>query len=104
MGGLHLEGAVLGPQVDRVGDAGATSLVHHLGRFGSGDVEFEVGVLLPVAEEERELEQEAVVGVAQGGQGLRAGVAAQAAVEGLACPDQLFPALEVVRIGVLSRS
>ena len=28
MGGLHLEGAVIGPQVDRIRDARATAFVH----------------------------------------------------------------------------
>lgn len=30
VGGLHLEGAVVGPEVDRVGNAGATTLIDHL--------------------------------------------------------------------------
>lgn len=65
VGRFHLERAIFGPEVNRVGDAGATSLVDNLGRFGPSDVELEVGVLLPVAKQEGEFEQEAVVRVAK---------------------------------------
>lgn len=65
MSGLHLEGAVVGPEVDRVCDAGAASLVDHLRGLWARDVELEVGILLPVAEQERELDEESVVRIAQ---------------------------------------
>lgn len=67
MGGLHLERAVVCPEVDRVGDAGAASLVDHLCRLWARNVELEIGIFLPVSKKERELEQESVVCVAQGG-------------------------------------
>lgn len=65
MSGLHLEGAIVGPEVDRVGNASAASLVDHLGRLWAGDVELEVGILLPVPEQEGELDEESVVCIAQ---------------------------------------
>lgn len=48
---------------------------HHLSRLGSGDVELHVGIFLPVAEEERKLEEETIVGIAERGQRLGARVA-----------------------------
>ena len=73
VGCLHFEGAVGGPEVNTVGDTGAPTLVDlfgivskgadqaigagacrktdHLGRLGAGNVELEVGVFFPVAEE-----------------------------------------------------
>lgn len=74
VGSLHFEGAIVCPKVDGVGDAGATALVDHLCGLWARDVEFEVGILLPVSEEKGKLEQESVVGVAQGGQSLGTGV------------------------------
>lgn len=101
MGGLHLERAVVCPEVDRVGDAGAASLVDYLCRLWAGDVELEVGILLPVTKEEGELEKESVVCVAQGGKGLGAGVSIQAALEAFASANQLLPCLEAVGVGFL---
>lgn len=90
MGGFHLERAVLGPQVDRSVDAGASLFVNlpvrlagdgsrvkesqkkkkkktnHLGGFWARYTELCIGVLLPVAEEEREFGKKAIVGVAEG--------------------------------------
>lgn len=37
---------------------------HHFGRLRTRDVEFQIGVLLPVSEKKRELEEEPVVGIA----------------------------------------
>lgn len=98
---LHLEGAVLSPQVDRMADARDTSLVDHLCSFRACDVEFEVGVLLPVSEEERELGKEAIVGVSEGREGLRARAAVQAAFKRLSSVDELLPVLETIGIGFL---
>lgn len=123
MGSLHLEGAVLGPQVNRVGDACTTSLVdlekgvlamryrlfwncwptHHLCGFGAGDIELLIGILLPVAEQKRELEKEAVVSVAEGRNSLGARVPIQRAVH-LTRADKLLPGLEAVGIGVLRKT
>jgi hypothetical protein len=90
MGGFHLERTVVCPQVYRVGDAGATALIdlghqstrqhrgntqdlvarglypYHLGRLWTGYIELEVGIFLPVAEEEGKLEQESIVGISEG--------------------------------------
>lgn len=98
---FHLEGAVVCPKVDRVCDAGATALVDHLSRLWARDVEFEVGIFLPVAEEKGKLEEESVVGVAQGGQGLGTGVSVQAALETFAGAHKLLPGFEAVWIGFL---
>lgn len=101
---LHLERTVLGPQVDRICDARAAPLINHLGRFRACDCKLEVGIFLPVSEEEWEFEEESVVGVAEGGERLRAGVAREATVEGLAGPNKLLPVLEAVWVGVLQQS
>lgn len=101
MGCLHFEGAVISPKVDRVGDAGATSLVDHLCGLWARDVELKVGIFLPVSKEKRELEQEPVVCVAKGGKRLGAGVSVQATLEALAGANQFFPSLEAVGVGFL---
>lgn len=77
------------------------STTHHLRRFGPRDVKLLVGVLLPVAKEKRELEEETIVGVAEGGDGLGARVSVKGAVH-LARADKLLPGLEAVGIGVLA--
>jgi hypothetical protein len=65
---LHLEGAVIGPEIDRIGDVGASPFVylknpcqlrnrrstdqhltHHLGRLRASNVELHVSILFPVA-------------------------------------------------------
>jgi len=48
---------------------------YHLCRLRAGNVELEVGILLPVTKKERKLEQEAVVRIAKRCQGLGAGIA-----------------------------
>lgn len=52
---------------------------HHLGRLGAADGELEIGIFLPVSEEEREFGEEAVVDVADELNGRRAGVAGDTA-------------------------
>ena len=48
---------------------------YHFSRFSAGNGEFEVGIFLPVSKEQRELGEEAVVGVTRRRNGLRARVA-----------------------------
>lgn len=43
---------------------------YNFGRLWARDVELEAGVLLPIAEEKGELQQEAVVGIAECGKGM----------------------------------
>jgi hypothetical protein len=69
---------------------------HHLGRLGAADGKFEVGVLLPVPEEERELGEEAVVGIADQLDGRGTRVARNAALELGRAGDEGLPALELV--------
>lgn len=64
-------------------------------------MELEIGILLPVAEEEWEFQQEAVVGVAKGRKRIRARVTVQTALESLACANQLLPGIVVVGISFL---
>lgn len=64
VGGLHLEGAEIGPEIDGVGDTGTAALVDHLRRLRAGDVELEIRILLPVPEEQGELKKKAIIGVA----------------------------------------
>lgn len=58
----------------------------------------EIGILLPVAVEEREFGEEAIVGISDGGDSLRGRVAIQSALLGFCDPDELFPRLEIVGI------
>lgn len=78
-----------------------TGNAHHFGRLGAGDLELELGVLLPEAKVEGELGEEAIEGIAAGGERGGAGVAAQATFEGLARVDELLPVLELVGVGIL---
>jgi hypothetical protein len=64
MAGIHLELAVVGPEVDRRRDGRNTALVDHVCCLCASNGELLVGVFLPVAEEEGELCEEAVVHVA----------------------------------------
>lgn len=65
MAGLDFEGTEVSPKIDRIGDAGNTTLVdllwlacivhfsgstHHFCCLSPGDREFHVGIFLPVAE------------------------------------------------------
>lgn len=38
----------------------------HLSRLGAGNIEFHVGIFLPVPKEQREFNEESVVGIAEG--------------------------------------
>lgn len=75
MSSFHLKGAILCPQVDRIGDASASSLIHldipirtrpisekrgglgsyHFGRLGTRDIEFEIRIFFPVAKQQGKL-------------------------------------------------
>lgn len=82
-------------------DGAEVWITYEFGRLGPGDVELEVGVLFPVAEEEGELCEEAVVRVAHGCESLGAGVSVEPALLSFAGADELLPGLEVVGIGLL---
>jgi hypothetical protein len=100
---VHLEGAVVGPQVYGGCNTRDAALVDHLGRLGAANGELEVGVLLPVSEEEGEFGQEAVVYVAHQLDGGWAGVARDAALEVRRTRDERFPSLKVVFVLYLQR-
>jgi len=68
--GLRLERAVVGPQIDRVRDAGHASLVDQFRSLCAGYGEFEVCIFLPVPEEQRKLGKEAIVDIAHRSDGL----------------------------------
>jgi hypothetical protein len=72
--------------------------MYHLGRLGAANRELEVGILLPVSKEERELCKEAVVGVAHELDGRGTRVARYAALEVCCARDERFPPLEVVLV------
>jgi hypothetical protein len=95
---VHLEGAVVGPEVYRWCDAGDAALVDHLSSLGAADGELQIGILLPVSEEERELGKEAVVDIANQFDSGWARVAGDAALELRGARDKRFPLLEVVFI------
>lgn len=111
---LDLEGAVVGPQVDRVSDARNSALkdlrtlacayakklyaTDHLCSFGSSDGELQIRILLPVTEKKRELQKEAIIGVANSCDSLWTRVAVQPTLKGLCSTDELLPVLKVVGI------
>lgn len=75
------------------------SASYHVGCLGPRDRELEVGILLPIPEEQRKAREEAVVGVASGSDRARTRVAVQSSFLRLGSADQLLPALEI--FGVL---
>ena len=66
-------------------------MTYHFGGLGTSDCELEISIFLPVAEEERELGKEAIVGFSGGGDGLWAGVATQFAFLLFGSADELLP-------------
>lgn len=88
---LHLEGAVICPEVDGIRDARYAAFVdleassahtlvsargtHHFSRLGPADGKLQIGIFLPVSEEEGEFGEEAVVHIADQFNCRRAGVA-----------------------------
>jgi hypothetical protein len=95
---VHLERAVVGPEVYGRGDARDAALVDHLRSLGTANRELQVGILLPVAEEERKLGEKAVIDVANQFNSGRARVARNAAFEVRGASNERFPPLEVVFI------
>jgi hypothetical protein len=113
---FDFEGAVAGPEIDRVGDASHATLVdlsgqlanmrhvvclspsshYHFCRFGSCYGEFKFGILLPIAKEQGELGQEAVVDISCGCYGLWTRIPVYASLERLSCADQFLPRLEII--------
>jgi hypothetical protein len=71
---------------------------YHIRSFGSGDGEFQIGIFLPVSEQQRELGQEPVVDVAHCGYRLRVGVAVDASFEGLGSANEPLPGLKIIRV------
>ena len=100
---LNLEGAVVRPQIDGVGDAGHSPLVNHFGRLRPRDGELQVCILLPVSEQEWELGEEAIVELPGCGDRLGTGIAVEATLQRFSCTDKLFPVLEIIRILELRR-
>ena len=97
---LHFEGAVVGPQIDRIGDAGASSFVNHLGRLWTSNIELLVGILLPVGEQQRKFLEETIVRISEGGDSLGARVSVEATLH-LNGANEFLPLFEVVGIGIL---
>lgn len=71
---------------------------YHLCRFSASYREFQISILLPVAEEQRKLGEEAIIGVTRSGDGLRVGVAVDATFKGLCSANQFLPSFEIVGI------
>jgi hypothetical protein len=95
---VHLECTVVGPQVYRWCDARDTALVDHLSSLGTTNGELQVGILLPVSEEQREFGEEAVVDVANQFDGGWIRIAGDTALELRGTSNERFPFLEVVFI------
>ena len=71
---------------------------HHLRCFRSSDRELQIGIFLPVSEQEREFCEEAVIVVADGVDSLRVGVAIDTTLKHLGGTDKLLPSLKVVGV------
>lgn len=71
---------------------------YHVRSLGAGDGKLQVGIFLPITEQQRELGQEAVVNIAHGGDGLGVGVAVDSALERFASANQFLPGFEVIRV------
>lgn len=68
--GLSLEGAVVGPQIHGICDAGHASLVDQFSSLSARYGKLEVCIFLPITEEQRELGEEAIVDIAHRSDGL----------------------------------
>jgi len=71
---------------------------YQFGGFSTSDGKIEVGILLPVSKQQRKLGEEAVVDVADGADGLGAGVAVDTAFESMRSRHQGFPRLKVIDV------
>jgi hypothetical protein len=69
---------------------------HHLRRLRTANRELEIGVFLPVSEEEREFSEEAVIDVAHELDGRRTGVSSYAALELGGARNESFPSLKLI--------
>lgn len=78
------------------------AMTYHLRRLRTTDGELEVGILLPVAKEERKPREKSVVCVSSRCDRLWAGVAVEAAFLCLCRAHELFPVLELFGLGELS--
>lgn len=76
----------------------ATRLAYHLCSFSASDREFKIGIFLPVSEKKREFGEEAIVRVANGGNGLGIGIAIDATLQSLCAAHEFLPGLKVVWI------
>lgn len=75
-------------------------LTNHLGRLGASNGKFQVGILLPVSKEQRELCKKAVVDAPGRRDGLRTRVSVQPAFKPFSRAHQLFPVLKLVWTGL----
>lgn len=90
MAGFNLEGAVVGPEVDGIGDTCNASLIdlvagtnqqayslrpdvrdYQFGRLSSGNRELKVCVFLPISEQKRKFGEKAIINIACCNNGLR---------------------------------
>lgn len=119
MAGLNFEGAVVGPEIDGIPDAGDAALVHlwpvstvpaprrhdvathHLRRLCASYCKFQICISLPEPVEQWEASEELVVGVSGSSNSVRTRVAIQATFLRLGGADELFPILKLFRLGFL---
>jgi hypothetical protein len=98
---LHPERAVVGPQIDRARDGAHTALVDELGGLRASNGELQIGVLLPVPEEERELGEKTVVDVAHELDGGRTRIARDASLQVRSASDKRLPPFVAVFVSAL---
>lgn len=116
---LDFERTVICPQVDRICDTSNTTLEYltrlatlplkgtrsyHLCGFGSCDGKLQIGIFLPISEEERELCEEAIISVSCSGNCLWARVAIETTFESLSRAHEFLPIFKVIRVLKLSNT
>jgi len=76
----------------------ARRLPYHFGGLGASNREFQIGILLPVSKQERELGKEAVIRVPGCRNCLWTRIPVQASLESLCRTNKFLPVLEVIGI------
>ena len=111
--GLDFEGAIVGPQVNGIGDACYASFIYlcmsafflgwlHCGTayqlrgLGSRDGKLKICILFPISKQQGELRKETIVYVSGSRDRLGTGVAVETSLKGLCGADEFFPVFKAI--------